>query len=562
MQNNWFEKQSHGKLVFFLILAGYVFLMFGNNIVSLTHPDEVFYTQTSKEMVEHNSWFVPLIFDQPQFEKPLFFYLITAVGFKLFGVTPFMARFFPSLFGIFGLVSVYYISWFMFRKKRLSFFAGVILGTSFIYLALSRAVLTDMVFSVLILIALTFFYCWHSSGRKLLPLLGFYGFTGLAVLTKGLLGLLFPMTAVFLFLFFIKDLKVLKDKNHWIGMGLFLLVALPWHVAMLVKFGNFFIEEYWSNVHVRRLFQAEHPKLNSIFFYPVLMFAGVLPWTLYLFPAIGHLIKTIRRNEAGKNALIFILCWIFSVYIFVAPAASKLASYIFPLFPAIVIIIAFYLEDVVSRPKAVFGLRVVGGLMSLVLFVGAVVGSIIARQYPDVIVDMMPIYLAVVLLMTTSFLIGLFSMKRDMFRMFAAHTGVTLTLLVGLLFSRPDIEIWVSCKDAVEMFHKLGDKSESTILASKFYVRGVRYYTQRDMAVIAPSDKGFWSPHPIPFLNTDEKIIEFLNSQPFTYAIVKESDVDHLKRIAPGRGFRIQDFGGVGGKYILKIEKNQIESAG
>src|SRR3989344_5559812 len=74
MKPDRFEMLSHKKLVGILMAAAYVLLMMGNGFVSLTHPDEVFYVQSAKEMIQHHSWLTPMIFDAPQFEKPVFFF--------------------------------------------------------------------------------------------------------------------------------------------------------------------------------------------------------------------------------------------------------------------------------------------------------------------------------------------------------------------------------------------------------------------------------------------------------------------------------------------------------
>jgi len=62
-----------------------------------------------------------------------------------------------------------------------------------------------------------------------------------------------------------------------------------------------------------------------------------------------------------------------------------------------------------------------------------------------------------------------------------------------------------------------------------------------------------WS---IPFLNTDAKVINFLNERPVTWAIVKEGNVKDLNRILKGLDYTIEEHDGIGGKYILKIIKN------
>jgi hypothetical protein len=97
------SQMSHGRLIFFLIILAYAFLMFGNGAISLTHPDEVFYIQTAKEMMERNSWATPYIFDAPQFEKPILTYWLLILALKIFGITAFGARFIPALLAMFDM---------------------------------------------------------------------------------------------------------------------------------------------------------------------------------------------------------------------------------------------------------------------------------------------------------------------------------------------------------------------------------------------------------------------------------------------------------------------------
>ena len=56
---------SHRLLIFILIVLGFICLMMGNNLVSLTHPDEVFYAQTAREMIQHKTWMTPYFVDAP-----------------------------------------------------------------------------------------------------------------------------------------------------------------------------------------------------------------------------------------------------------------------------------------------------------------------------------------------------------------------------------------------------------------------------------------------------------------------------------------------------------------
>ena len=212
MDDNFFEKINHRKLLAALVALSYVFLMLGNGLVSLTHPDEVFYVQTAKEMVTHNSWLTPLIFDWPHFEKPIFCFWLLALSVKFFGPVPFAARFWPALFGIIGVCVTYWLAWMLFRRKRLAFLAGFILSTSFIYLALSRAVLTDMVFSVWVALAVALFYWGYTDERRRdTAIVLCAAVCGIAVLTKGALGLFFPAAIIWIFLLYKRDVGFLID---------------------------------------------------------------------------------------------------------------------------------------------------------------------------------------------------------------------------------------------------------------------------------------------------------------------------------------------------------------
>ena len=559
MEKDFFEQSKHRSLLFILAILSYVLLMLGNGIISLTHPDEVFYVQTVKEMLAHKSWLTPIIFDQPHFEKPILFFWMLAVVIKFFGLSPFVARFWPAFFGMVGVGAVYGIALMLFQRKRLAFFSSIILASSFIYLALSRAVLTDMVFTIFVTISIGFFYTGYQYERyRVGAIILSFVTSALAVLTKGILGFLFPTLVVFLFLIYRKDLVFLKSSSVFWGLLLFVLIALPWHVFMVKLYGQRFIDEYIFNVHIRRFFEAEHAKLNHWYFYPGLMFAGILPWTFYLGPAAVLASQHVINKNDGHFKLFFLFSWIAGVFVCIEPAASKLASYIFPVFPAIAIIIAYYLDYVLILAQKGVRLRAfhICHYLMILFFIGiAFAGIIAAKMYRDILVNILPVYCAATLLVVVIGCLIFFKKCQDYVKMVLTPCTVTFILLITLFFVRPYVETWVSCKDISEVFKRLNDQSDTVVLTSKFYVRGVRYYTDRKMAVIDVNGKGFFSPHPIPFLNTDQKVLEFLESQPITYAIVKEGNKRDLERINSHGRFKIETLEGLGGKYLLKIEK-------
>jgi len=559
MGNNWFNQKHHGILLSLLLPIAYFLLMFGNGFVSLTHPDEVFYIQSAKEMLEHNSWLTPRIFGEVQFEKPFLSFTLFMTAIKWFGLNSFAARFWPGIFGVLGVGIVYWISWMLFSRKRLSFFAGLILCSNFIYLALSRAVLTDMIFSIFVTLALGMFYFAYSNRKhKNLGILGCFMFAAIAVLTKGFLGVLFPMAGILIFLIYKKDIKFLICPATVWGTLLFLILSLPWHILMYNRHGQLFLEEYFYNVHWRRILASEHARLDNWYFYIMMMFVGVTPWFLFWIPAAQTIFMQFKKKMASRDKLFFLLAWIISIYIFVQPAHSKLASYLFPVFPAIAIILAFGINELLDRASKgrdpqLF--KICGYIMPVVLIGIAIGGTIAGKKYIDVMVDMRPIYLAACLLTLVAFLIFSFNRKKLYTQMVISFVGVTATVLISIYFMKPYIEPWVSCKEVSDVFNKM-DTGSDPVISSKFYVRGVRYYTEREMIVMDINGKGFWSPHPIPFLEKDHIVQFYLDDHPIVWAIVKEGNFKDFQRILRHEpNFKIHELYNKGGKYILKIEK-------
>ena len=87
----------------FLLLAALVLLFVGNESLFVTDSVESNYALTSKEMVLSGDWLSPQIYGKYWFDKPLFFYWLTALAYKIFGFTDFASRFFPSFMGLAGL---------------------------------------------------------------------------------------------------------------------------------------------------------------------------------------------------------------------------------------------------------------------------------------------------------------------------------------------------------------------------------------------------------------------------------------------------------------------------
>ncbi|MBU1083537.1 MAG: glycosyltransferase family 39 protein, partial [Candidatus Omnitrophica bacterium] len=147
--------KDHKYLLILIAVASFLFF-FKVGDMALTDPDETFYAQTAKEMLAADEWTTPLIFGQPQFEKPIFYYWLILISYKLFGVSEFSARLPSVVFGILGILGVYSLGRLMF-SKLCGFISGLITATCVEYVMVSRGCVTDMVLTTAVLFCLLFF---------------------------------------------------------------------------------------------------------------------------------------------------------------------------------------------------------------------------------------------------------------------------------------------------------------------------------------------------------------------------------------------------------------------
>jgi 4-amino-4-deoxy-L-arabinose transferase-like glycosyltransferase len=536
------------KHVFILILLSVLFFIVGNTGLSLTNPDEVFYMDSAKEMIKHDSWLTPYIFDQPQFEKPIFIYWLIRLGFLLFGVTAFAGRVFPAIFALLGVIALYFLSLAGFGERKKAFYSALILGSSALYLGLARTVFTDLIFSVFILFALTAFYWGYSKNRKSLGVVFFFVFSALAVLTKGPLGILIPASVVLVFLLWRRELKFIFCPAAFWGLVFFTVIAVPWYAYMLNNYGNSFIKEFWVNDHLHRVFTAEHPHNDRWYFYPFSMLGCMFPWSLYAAAGLWSIFRRLKKKIPPFS--VFLVCWLGVVFAIFQPAHSKLVSYIFPLFPALALIAGdFFVEKVLSR-KTGSG-QTLGWVTALILLIIPVAVRVAAAKYP--------LYFssgqAVLILAYLSWAISLGALVFVFLRRPKPAFFIQAALLPVILIAIPltNIEPYVSSR-AVSEYLSQQPINQSIILCSKAFVRGVRFYTGSRAAVFDSGSDNFFSPHPIPFINSDKKLRDFLASQPVTYCVLKKSALDDLQRLA-GDNYQISMLLLVGNEYVLKVEQ-------
>ena len=314
---------------------------------ALANPDEGRYSEISREMAATGDWVTPRLDGIKYFEKPPLQYWATALSFKLFGENEYSARFYVALCGLFTLLLAGYTA------SRLGVPAGTGLAT---LLALASSPYFMMMGGVVTLD--TGLACWTTltlcafllaerpgtrPGLRRRWMLAAWAGIALAVLSKGLVGIVFPAAAVGLHCLAARDFSLLR-RMEWLRGGLLALaIAAPWFVLVSSRnpeFAHFF----FVHEHFERFLTTQHRRTEPWWFFVPILFVGFLPWMAALPSAIAHAWRRgARRGEVAPYR--FALLWGLFVVAFFSLSGSKLPGYILPAFPAFGLALGLYLAE-------------------------------------------------------------------------------------------------------------------------------------------------------------------------------------------------------------------------
>ena len=143
------------------IVLAYLCLLGG---FGLAEPDEPRYAEIAREMIELRDWVTPHLNYVKYFEKPPFVYWLTAINFELFGMSEFVARLWPALFGLIGIMTAYVLGRSMYGAWT-GYVAAALLAATPLYFGLSQILTLDMPLTTLMTVGLAAFWFAYSDDR-------------------------------------------------------------------------------------------------------------------------------------------------------------------------------------------------------------------------------------------------------------------------------------------------------------------------------------------------------------------------------------------------------------
>ena len=451
-----------------LFLAIIVFYFYGLGHLPFVGPDEARYAQVAREMFERGDLITPTLGGHLWFEKPALLYWLMIAGYALFGVSEWSARFGPALC---GLLTVFAVFWLGTRisdsNGRFGFSSALILASSLGFIVFSRAASFDIVVTMTLTWALTFFIASENEEletRKRKFLAGFYIFIGLSLLAKGLIGVVIPLGIIGAYFVLRRrwPTTLLWTSLLW-GLPLSALVAATWYGPMLAKHGAHFFDEFIVQHHFARYLSNTYHHPAPIYYYLVILILLSLPWIPFIIDGLTRVRPTFWKTDDSSNRLrTMLLMWVVVPLIFFSFSTSKLPGYILPVLPALALIggerLSFWLRD----QRAVWVMRATA-LMCLALAASGLIYSKTsgAMKTPMALIIVAPIVVAGVVALLPA-------VRRRLVQMISIAVGVGAMTLAALHLAAP----MYAAQDTTKL---LLVKAEE-----KGYGRTVIYGIQRD----------------------------------------------------------------------------------
>src|SRR5450755_3568912 len=377
------SRVSRGSL---LVLTGLWLAIYMAGIFTPPLLDDVdtIHAEAAREMLLRHDWVTLYTNGFRYLEKAPLMYWSLAASYQVFGIHDWSTRL-PLMLGFLGMVLATYLLGTYAFGERGGFYSGLALVTSVGPYIFTRFLIPDVM--VGLWLALSYYFFLRSLDEETPSRLTCWGFAAacaLNVLTKGLIGLAFPIGAIGLYLLLTRNLRHLAKLRIVSSTVVFFMLAAPWHILAAIRNpaqgqARGFLWFYFVNEHIMRFLNKRVPPgydTVPLFLFWALLLLWLVPWAVFLPQSLREvpwrgLASAARRARA--NLLFFL--WALVILLFFS-FSTRQEYYTIPALPGVALLVGGWLARE-STSGASDTVRRDGRLSSLVLMVAGVAGAAI-----------------------------------------------------------------------------------------------------------------------------------------------------------------------------------------
>ena len=317
-----------------LALCATILFFVGLEYRHLWGSDEPRVAGIAAEMGRSGDMVVPRLNGEPFLEKPPLYFWAASTVFNLLGENTYTARLPSAMTAICGVALVFFLARSMGFSAFTAFISAFILATSTGYWGVGRKCIIDMMLCLFTTCAVVcFFQASRSLQKRILWYTGFVLSLSCAVMTKGLVGLAIPLSALSVWLLLEKDFSLKAWGLLSIGSLLCLIPVGIWIWFLYNTLGwDAVYEVAWTNNFAR--FTGTHQShIRPFYFYIIRFPKNFFPWVLFLPLGLIFHLRKIREWNIHSSSL-FLVAWLGIPFILLSLSAGKRDLYLLPLYPA------------------------------------------------------------------------------------------------------------------------------------------------------------------------------------------------------------------------------------
>jgi 4-amino-4-deoxy-L-arabinose transferase-like glycosyltransferase len=311
---------------YLVVISAIIFFIPFLGSVHLFDWDEINFAESAREMIVTGNFSRVQIDFHPFWEKPPLFFWMQALSMKMFGINEFAARFPNAVIGILTIFLFYLIGKKLYDEKFGLIWSLAYLGSFLPHLYFKSGII-DPFFNFFIFLGVVFLSksISYTGDRKGFRYALFGGISvGLAILTKGPVGLLIPAISVSVYWVTLKFRKISNWKNVLVFAVACFLISSFWFGLEMVNNGFWFIREF-VKYQVDLFLNPVAGHSGPIYYHFIVVFLGCFPISVLAIPFLFK--RKLDSNNEKENFLKWMLILFWVVMILFSIVRTKIVHY-------------------------------------------------------------------------------------------------------------------------------------------------------------------------------------------------------------------------------------------
>jgi 4-amino-4-deoxy-L-arabinose transferase-like glycosyltransferase len=373
------ERWPLGRIAIMLLVVALALVWFAPlGWRHLVPSDEGRYAEMAREMFVTGDWITPRYNGYKYFEKPPLQTWMNALTFAWFGIGEWQARLYTAVAGFAGVIVAGYTGARLFNPAA-GLAAALVLASAPYWQLMGHFNTLDMGLSFWMELTLCAMLLAQRVGiapreaRRWMWLS--WASMALAVLSKGLIGVLLPGAVLVLYTLMVRDWALWKRLYLPSGLVVFFAIATPWFVLVQARnpefFNFFFIVQQFD-----RYLTPEQNRPGPVYYFVWVLLVGLLPWLSLAWQSVRYALAQPRQLN-GFSPGKLLLVWSAFIFVFFSASHSKLVSYVLPVAPALALVIGAYLPRV---SRSAWRKHLIGYAVFLLV---AAIGAVFIARFGD-----------------------------------------------------------------------------------------------------------------------------------------------------------------------------------